>query len=211
MSSIVTQARFSPAFARAAIAAFSHPHGLVLDPFVGGGTTAVEALLSGRRCVAADLNPLATFVTRVKTQPLEDQSQKVVQHWIGRLPRTTLLNRHVPGSDIWLDQGYLKGLDSSLTWRVAKVIRLALADVDPLDAEAAAFCRCIVLRTAQWALDMRRVIPSVEEFRSALVSHGSAMLSVAATSLRACQLPLPPAHPEPGGTRSGRDSWGYGD
>jgi hypothetical protein len=172
--------RFSPAFARAAIAAFSQPHELVLDPFVGGGTTAVEALLSGRRSLAADLNPLATFVTRVKTQVLDDKSLQVVQQWIEELPRTTLLTRSITGSDTWLDQGYLKGLDTKPTWRLAKVIRLALAAVEPLDTTAAAFCRCIVLRSAQWALDMRRVIPSVEEFRSALVLHGSGMLAVAA-------------------------------
>jgi len=172
--------RFSPAFARAAIIAFSQPHELVIDPFVGGGTTAVEALSSSRRCIVADLNPLATFVTRVKTQLLEDRSHRTVQHWIEELPRATLLNRALPATDIWLDQGYLNGLDTPLTWRVTKVIRLALAAVDPLDPRAASFCRCIVLRTAQWAFDMRSTIPSVEQFRSALVAHGHAMLSVAA-------------------------------
>ncbi|MGH3191054.1 MAG: DNA methyltransferase [Streptosporangiaceae bacterium] len=172
--------RFSPDFARAAIEAFSQLNELVLDPFVGGGTTAVEALSSGRRCIVADLNPLATFVTRVKTQPLEGRSQRAVRRWIEQLPRATLLSRALPVTDIWLDQGYLNGLDTRLTWRVTKIIRLALAAVDPLDPRTAAFCRCIVLRTAQWALDMRRTIPSVEQFRSALVVHGHAMLSVAA-------------------------------
>ena len=103
-----------------------------------------------------------------------------MRHWIEQLPRTTLVNHALPVTDIWLDQGYLNGLDTRLTWRVTKIIRLALAAVDPLDVAAAAFCRCIVLRTAQWALDMRSTIPTVEQFRSALVVHGYAMLSVAA-------------------------------
>lgn len=173
--------RFSPAFARAAIAAFSRPHDLVLDPFVGGGTTAVEAFFSGRHSLVADLNPLATFVTRVKTRVLEEDSQRAVRQWIEQLPWTTLIGRPVPSSDVWVDQGYLKGLDTRFTWRIAKLIRLALAAIDPLDVRAAEFCRCIVLRTAQWALDMRQVIPSVGDFRSALVSHGSAMLGIAST------------------------------
>jgi hypothetical protein len=185
--------RFSPVFARATIAAFSRPNDLVLDPFVGGGTTAVEAFFSGRHSLVADLNPLATFVTRVKTQVLEEESQGTVRDWIEQLPCTTLIGRPLPGSDIWVDQGYLKGLDTRLTWRIAKLIQLALAAIDPLDARAAEFCRCIVLRTAQWALDMRQVIPSVGEFRSALVSHGSAMLGIAATMARS--LPAPAYQP----------------
>jgi hypothetical protein len=174
-------ARFSPTFARAALEAFSQSGDIILDPFVGGGTTAVEALVSGRHSIVADLNPLATFVTRVKTRPLTSQSQIAVQKWIEQLPRTTLLNRPSPAADTWMDHGYLKGLGTRLTWRITKVIRLALATVDPSDTRAAAFCRCIVLRTAQWAFDMRSAIPAVEEFRSSLISHGHAMLQIATT------------------------------
>src|SRR5688572_5448436 len=42
-------ARFSPIFARAAIEAFTSPGDLVLDPFMGGGTTLVEASSIGRQ------------------------------------------------------------------------------------------------------------------------------------------------------------------
>lgn len=41
-------ARFSPQFVRAAIDTFTKRRDLVLDPHVGGGTTLVEALASGR-------------------------------------------------------------------------------------------------------------------------------------------------------------------
>lgn len=47
-------ARLSPRFA-AAISCFSEPGDLVLDPFVGGGTTVVEGLRLGRRVIASDL------------------------------------------------------------------------------------------------------------------------------------------------------------
>ena len=55
-------ARFSPQFARAAIETFSKPGDTIFDPFTGGGTTAVESLLAGRRFVGCDVNSLARFV-----------------------------------------------------------------------------------------------------------------------------------------------------
>ena len=49
-------ARFSPIFARACIEAFSKPGDLVLDPYMGGGTTVVEAMALGRQAVGSDIN-----------------------------------------------------------------------------------------------------------------------------------------------------------
>src|SRR5215472_1710906 len=63
-------ARFAPEFVRSVIAALTSPGDLVFDPFMGGGTTAVEALAAGRRFAGCDLNPLATFIAEVKTTPL---------------------------------------------------------------------------------------------------------------------------------------------
>src|SRR5215471_5717383 len=60
-------ARFSPAFARAAIEAFTSPGDLCLDPHVGGGTTLVEALAAGRNAIGIDISALAEFVARVKS------------------------------------------------------------------------------------------------------------------------------------------------
>ena len=173
--------RFSPDFAGAAIAAFTNEGELVIDPFVGGGTTAIEACLGRRRSIVSDLNPLATFVTRIKTRPLAASSQDAVKRWIALLPQATRLSSWTPPPDIWTDQGYLKGIDTRLTWRITKLIRLALASIDSSDEAAADFCRCVVLLTAQWALDMRSSIPSVGEFRSALARHGIAMLEIASS------------------------------
>jgi DNA modification methylase len=43
---------------------------LVVDPYVGGGTTALEAVLLNRRFVGYDLNPFAVLISRVKTTKL---------------------------------------------------------------------------------------------------------------------------------------------
>ncbi len=81
-------ARFSPSFVAAAIQCFSRPGDLVLDPFVGGGTTIIEAMISGRRAVGSDLNSLSIFVTRVKTSILSRAERDAIGTTRRRL-RTT--------------------------------------------------------------------------------------------------------------------------
>ncbi len=44
---------------------------LVLDPFMGGGTTVVEALRLGCRVVGVDINPVAWFVSKKEVEPVE--------------------------------------------------------------------------------------------------------------------------------------------
>jgi DNA modification methylase len=50
---------FSPYIPRNIILKYSKPGDLVLDYFCGAGTTAVEAMLLGRRCIAFDINDKA--------------------------------------------------------------------------------------------------------------------------------------------------------
>ncbi len=54
---------WSPYIPRNVILRYSQPGDFVLDYFVGGGTTAVEAKLLGRRCIARDINPGAIGIT----------------------------------------------------------------------------------------------------------------------------------------------------
>jgi DNA-directed RNA polymerase subunit M/transcription elongation factor TFIIS len=44
---------------------YSKKGDIVLDPFVGSGVTAIEALKKGRKAIAIDLDPIATFITRM--------------------------------------------------------------------------------------------------------------------------------------------------
>src|SRR6266516_4635242 len=51
-------AKFIPSLPRQAIAALSRRGELILDPFSGGGTTAVEALATERGAYSIDANPV---------------------------------------------------------------------------------------------------------------------------------------------------------
>jgi SAM-dependent methyltransferase len=55
---------WSPYIPRNVILKYSKLGERVLDYFVGGGTTAAEAKLLGRRCIARDINPAAIGLTR---------------------------------------------------------------------------------------------------------------------------------------------------
>ena len=75
-------ARLSPPLARALILALTKPGDVILDPFAGGGTTAVEALFHGRRVIASDINSLACFVTLAKSWPAPRRSLRGYAAWV---------------------------------------------------------------------------------------------------------------------------------
>lgn len=64
---------------------YSNPGSMVLDPFCGGGVTVVESLRLRRRIVGIDLNPMATFITKmeaidVNLNELEGTFKKIEEH-----------------------------------------------------------------------------------------------------------------------------------
>jgi len=44
---------------------------IVLDPFMGGGTTVVEALRLGCKIIGVDINPVAWFITKKEIEPVD--------------------------------------------------------------------------------------------------------------------------------------------
>lgn len=59
-------ARFHPLLCRRLLAEHAHPGSVVLDPFVGSGTTLVEAALRGAAGRGVDANPLAVALATLK-------------------------------------------------------------------------------------------------------------------------------------------------
>jgi len=114
-------ARFSPQFANAAIQAFTDPNDLVIDPFVGGGTSLVEAQRLGRCSIGADINPLATFVATAKTD-LYSQSS------LDKLREVAVETLEIPlaaGERLrseWAADGYWRNISDGETWRIRNLI-----------------------------------------------------------------------------------------
>lgn len=162
-------ARFSPRFAATAIECFSKPGDLVLDPYMGGGTTIVEALAKGRRAVGNDLNSLATFITKVKITPLDLREVNAVRNWASMVVPD--LSYRVPRDALaaFLDPDKTRNLSLVRGRFIKKVLAEALASIVRLPTrDAQEFSRCALLGVAQWALDGRKTHTSLSEFRQRL-------------------------------------------
>lgn len=55
------------------ISHYTRPADLVLDPFCGSGGTALAALMEGRKVIASDCSPAATFITKNYCTPVNTQ------------------------------------------------------------------------------------------------------------------------------------------
>jgi hypothetical protein len=170
-------ARFSPRFVRAAIQAFSHPDDLVLDPFVGGGTTLVEALALGRHAIGVDISSLATFISGVKTTLYTDRDIQLLKRWVGRATRAINIHATASATGSEGDASYRRNLYGQSTWRLRKAIQQTLETAVRLRSDkVSSLARCVILRTGQWALDGRKHLPSIEEFRTSLVTNAGEMI-----------------------------------
>ena len=72
---------------------FSQKGDVILDPFGGSGVTAVEALVTDRKAISVDLNPLSVFImksliTPVKITDLYEAYNKIMEEYNKNEPKT---------------------------------------------------------------------------------------------------------------------------
>jgi hypothetical protein len=137
----------------------------------------VEARALGREGLGIDISPLAEFVTNVKCTIFSEAELYTLTTWMSTLSKAIDIQRPSPHFADYAELGYYKHLDHPRRWRLRKAIEQALGRAIALASpRLERFARCVVLRTAQWALDGRSKQTSVEEFRDALQIFGAEML-----------------------------------
>ena len=138
----------------------------------------VEAATLGRECVGSDISSLAVFVAEAKTTPLDDAQVQSILSWADSLLPLLTIRCHAERARSWAASGYQRNISDRTTWRIRKLLEIALAKTEVLQGgKVQRFARCILLNTAQWALDCRDDVPSVFEFRHRLLAHTRDMLS----------------------------------
>ena len=173
-------ARFSPNFVRYILNAFTEPGDYVLDPFMGGGTTIVEAIASGRRAIGSDINELSLFVSRVKTTPLSKQDIAEILEWVAGVKRAA---------------AELDSLSPLATSPVRNMPPASYSFFDTATRLAARlgfarrrrFARCALVRVGQWALDSRLFIPNSVEMADHLDQRVQRMLEGLTTLVSAAR------------------------
>lgn len=84
------RACFKPALPRFYIERLTRPGGLVYDPFMGRGTTLVEAMLLGRHAAGCDISPVARIMVEPRLHPPEEKDvarrlEEIGLEWSGKV------------------------------------------------------------------------------------------------------------------------------
>lgn len=162
-------ARFSPLFVSAAIRAFSSERGVVVDPFMGGGTTAVEGTVLGRKVIGGDVNELGTFVAQVKTTPLSVSEREAVRKWVDTVVPTLSYRCNRDTLSESLDDRRTRGMQLPHARPIKKLFAQALHTLGDLPStHASDFIRCALLNVGQWSLNGRRKKTSLDDVRTRL-------------------------------------------
>lgn len=137
--------KYIPQIANYLIQQLSKPNDLVVDPFVGSGTTLVECKLLGRNGIGVDLNPLARLISKVKSTPIpQDRLRRETDKLLQQTSDKVSALRGKPTLTSFADeqQGYVAKPPTYLTeigrWYQPNVIaELAVikAEIDGIQSE----------------------------------------------------------------------------
>lgn len=95
--------KFHTPIVRWAIDAY-YETGKILDPFAGSGTVQVEALAKGISSFGIDVDPLSTFISQVKSTPIEPRQLKkeflLLKNALSASKKLHKMEESIPGGDI---------------------------------------------------------------------------------------------------------------
>ncbi len=138
-------AKYIPQVPRWAIKNFATAESVVLDPFVGSGTTLVEALCAVEQSYGTDIDPLARLITAAKTSVLNPSRLRTLSGALSSAQLPSIVECFLPMSGVkdvthWF---------SEATWR--DLSRL-YAGIDRLDCteDERAFFFAVFSSTLRW-------------------------------------------------------------
>jgi len=174
-------AGFSPTFVESAIKTFTKKKELVLDPFMGGGTSIIESLRLNRKIVGIDLNPIAYFVTKVKITKLSKAQINKIELWA--LARSHDLNYKIKYDKFSKDAFSLinyKGLGRKEIFNLKTIIKGASFYLEKLkeinDKKVKNFLKLLLLRCLHSTLHDKRPIADFNVFKRKVFSNAMDML-----------------------------------
>ncbi|RQU83853.1 hypothetical protein DF133_29810 [Burkholderia cenocepacia] len=143
---------------------------LVLDPFCGSGTVALEATIAGHTALVADANPLALLIARVKTTPYDVRTLREAADLLCRrarryktAPKVNVVNDH-----LWY---------TPEKKRVLEIVSRAVSEVD--DEKIRDFfrvCLSVLVRKMSFA-DPAVSVPVRLRIKEGLSDHHGARIS----------------------------------
>ena len=99
-------AKFIPQIPRRLLEMYARPGDIVLDPFMGSGTTLVEAARMGYDSWGTDINPLAVKIAQAKTAPIDEAALGAFIAWLDQAKadperHSAKSARLFEGSEVW--------------------------------------------------------------------------------------------------------------
>ena len=173
---------FSPIFAESAIKSLSKKSDLILDPFMGGGTTIVEAIRADRKVIGVDLNPIAFFVTQVKISKLSKDNRNFIEDWAQKMSEE--INYRHEKNHKFIEKAFslmnYKGLGKIEISNLKKIIKGAsyyLYKVKKIkNKRINNFLRLLLLRSMHSTLHDTRPISDFHIFKNKIRSNSLDML-----------------------------------
>jgi hypothetical protein len=110
--------KFIPQIAAKVIELLTKPQDLVLDSYMGSGTTLLESLLSNRNSIGIDLNPLAVLISKVKTTPIMESEITEIRSVLVPFVRSLLSEGQINLFDEPLDTTSYKVQFETNKWRL---------------------------------------------------------------------------------------------
>ena len=175
-------AAFSPIFAETIIKNFTKPGEIVLDPFMGGGTSAVEALALQRKFYGIDVNPLSILISKVKTTILRQNKIIFIKKFNERIVngkinlKSKRKKQHLHLSHYFNVKNFSKDEIRKINQIKAGIEQYHFAISKVRDVKVRNFLTCLLLKSSKNILDNTRPCGTFKKFKIDLLSNCKKML-----------------------------------